>query len=63
MAWAGSEQWNEYYEAARARRRVRGRDPLDGLIKRQAVREKVFWAGSLVFVAGLVFGFYELLIR
>ena len=63
MSRATSDDWNRYYEKARERRRARGRDPLDLLIRRHVVRERMFLAGSSLFVAALVMACYGMLVR
>ena len=50
---ASSEDWARYYESARKRRRAGPGDPLELLVKRNAVREKIFLIGSSVFIAAL----------
>jgi hypothetical protein len=56
-----SEDWARCYEAARKRRRAGPRDPLDLLLKRDAVREKICLIGSSVFIVALFGVFYSLL--
>jgi hypothetical protein len=63
MPRATNDEWNRYYKVASERRRARGGDPLDRLIKRHVVHEKIFVVGSSVFVAALVMACYEVLVR
>lgn len=63
MSRATSEEWNRYYDAASKRRRECGGDPLVRVIKRQIMRQKMFLAGSSLFVAALVMACYEVLVR
>jgi hypothetical protein len=58
---ASSEEWARYYEAAQKRRRAGPGDPLELLVKRNALREKLFLIGSSVFVAVLFGVCYSLL--
>ena len=51
---ASSDDWARHYEAARKRRHAGPGDPLEMLVKRNAVREKIFLIGSSVFRRGAV---------